>query len=127
MSGRRVSAARSPLARLRDPAGVGIMGLAILWGSPAFAQASSTLKEVTTKGIVIEAEGLSIEVTYRPDGTFTAMDGAVTGTWRIDGDRMCTTSNFSPMEECTLYPQGKASGDSFEITGAQGSARVTIR
>jgi len=55
------------------------------------------------------------------------MNGAVTGAWRIDGDRMCTTSKFSPIEECTLYPGGKVSGDTFDTTGAQGSATVTIR
>ncbi|RYG30150.1 MAG: hypothetical protein EON93_15375, partial [Burkholderiales bacterium] len=64
--------------------------------APAFAQPSSTLQALTTKGMVMEAGGMEIEVTYKPDGTFTAMDDQVTGKWRIDGDKLCTSSNFSP-------------------------------
>ncbi len=102
--------------------------LALLFASPAFAQtASDTLKEVTTRGIVLSAGGFEIDVTYTPDGKFTAMDGAVTGTWRIDGDKLCTTSNFAPDEECVTYPAGKKSGDTFEVVGGQGPADVTIK
>jgi len=104
-----------------------IASLAALIAAPAFAQDATTLQEVTTKGIVMEAQGMQIDVTYKPDGTFTAMDGAVTGKWRIDGDKMCTTSNFNPAEECTVYPAGKRSGDSFDLTGAMGTAKITIK
>ncbi len=97
------------------------------FAAPAFAQQPTTLQEVTTKGIVIEAGGMQIDVKYTPDGKFTAMDGQVTGTWRIDGEKLCTTSNFSPAEECTAYPAGKKSGDSFELTGAQGPATIKIK
>lgn len=95
--------------------------------APAFAQESTTLKELTTKGMVMEAGGMEIEVTYKPDGTFTAMDDQVTGKWRIDGDKLCTSSNFSPAEECVVYPSGKKSGDSFEVTGAAGTATIRIK
>ena len=66
--------------------------------APAFAQQASTLQELTTKGMVMEAGGMEIDVTYKPDGTFTAMDGQVTGKWRIEGEKLCTSSNFSPAE-----------------------------
>jgi hypothetical protein len=102
----------------------GILALGI--AAPAFAQ-TTTLQEVTTKGIVMDAGGFTIDVAYTPDGKFTAMDGAVTGTWRIDGEKLCTTSNFNPAEECTVYPAGKKSGDSFEMTGPQGTATITIK
>jgi hypothetical protein len=95
--------------------------------APAFAQESTTLKEVTTKGIRMNAGGFELEVDYKPDGTFTAMDGQVTGKWRIDGDKLCTSSNFEPQESCYVYPAGKKSGDSFEMTGPQGTATITIR
>lgn len=95
--------------------------------APAFAQTQSTLQVLTTKGMVMEAGGMEIEVTYKPDGTFTAMDDQVTGKWRIDGDKLCTSSNFSPAEECVAYPTGKKSGDSFEVTGAQGTATIRIK
>ena len=95
--------------------------------APAFAQQASTLQELTPKGMVMEAGGMEIDVTYKPDGTFTAMDGQVTGKWRIEGEKLCTSSNFSPAEECTAYPTGKKSGDSFEVTGAQGTATIRIK
>lgn len=105
---------------------IACLALAAL-ATPAFAQQSSTLQELTTKGMVMEAGGMEIEVTYKPDGTFTAMDDQVTGKWRIDGDKLCTSSNFSPAEECVVYPTGKKSGDSFEVTGAQGTATIRIK
>lgn len=105
---------------------IACLALAAL-AAPAFAQQSSTLQELTTKGMVMEAGGMQIEVTYKPDGTFTAMDDQVTGKWRIDGDKLCTSSNFSPAEECVAYPTGKKSGDSFEVTGAQGTATIRIK
>ena len=46
---------------------------------------------------------------------------------RIDGEKLCTTSNMSPAEECSVYPAGKKSGDSFDVTGAQGTATIKIK
>jgi len=89
--------------------------------------AADTLTEVTSKGIVLSVQGLDIDVTYTPDGKFTAMDGQVTGEWRIDGDKLCTKSNFDPNEQCVEYPKDKKSGDSFEVTGPQGSATIKIK
>lgn len=102
-----------------------ILAAAVLaLGSPALAD---TLQEVTTKGIVLTAQGMDIDVTYTPDGKFTAMDGQVTGTWRIDGEKLCTTSNYEPTESCTAYPADKVSGDSFEVTSDQGTVAIKIK
>lgn len=92
--------------------------------TPAVAD---TLQEVTTKGCILSVQGMDIDVTYTPDGKFTAMNGQVTGTWRIDGDKLCTTSNFEPTEQCVEYPKGKTSGDSFDVTGPQGTATIRIK
>lgn len=89
--------------------------------------AAGTLQEVTTKGIVLSVQGMDIDVTYTPDGKFTAMDGQVTGEWRIDGDKLCTKSNFDPNEQCIEYPKDKKSGDSFDLTGPQGTATIKIK
>ena len=89
--------------------------------------AADTLQEVTTKGIVLSVQGMDIDVTYTPDGKFTAMDGQVTGDWRIDGDKLCTKSNFDPTEQCVEYPKDKKSGDSFDVTGPQGAATIKIK
>ena len=95
-----------------------------LCAAPAFAD---TLQELTTHGMVLTVQGMDIDVTYTPDGKFTAMDGQVTGAWRIDGDKLCTSSNFDPNESCVAYPHDKKSGDSFEVTGPQGSATIKIK
>lgn len=101
-----------------------IAAAALALATPA---AANTLQEVTTKGIILSVQGMDIDVKYTPDGKFTAMDGQVTGTWRIDGDKLCTTSNFEPTEQCVEYPKDKKSGDSFEVTGPQGAAMIKIK
>lgn len=92
--------------------------------TPALA---GTLEEVTTKGIILNVQGMDIDVDYTPDGKFTAMDGQVTGEWRIDGDKLCTKSTVQPEESCTEYPKDKKSGDSFEVQGAQGPVGIRIK
>ena len=51
----------------------------------------------------------------------------MTGTWRIDGDKLCTTSSADPNETCIAYPKDKKSGDTFELQGPQGSVQIKIR
>jgi hypothetical protein len=97
-----------------------------IWALAAPA-AASTLEEVVKHGMVLTIQDMQIEITYTPDGKFTAADGQITGTWKIDGDKMCTTSNFDPNESCIEYPKDKKSGDSFELTGPQGSVNVKIK
>jgi len=92
--------------------------------APAFAD---TLKEVTTHGMILVIGDMEIPVDFTPDGKFTAMDGQVTGAWRIDGDKLCTSSNADPTERCVVYPKDKKSGDSFEVTSDQGTATIKIR
>jgi hypothetical protein len=89
--------------------------------------AADTLQEVTTKGIILSVQGMDIDVKYTPDGKFTAMDGQVTGEWRIEGTKLCTKSNFDPAEQCVEYPKDKKSGDSFDLTGPQGTATIKIK
>jgi hypothetical protein len=101
-----------------------IAAAALALAAPACAD---TLQELTSKGSVLTVQGMDIDVTYTPDGKFTAMDGQVTGEWRIDGTKLCTKSNFDPNESCVEYPTGKKSGDSFEVTGPQGTATIKIK
>ena len=97
---------------------------AIAGATPVFA---GTLEEVVAHGIVLTVQGMDIDVAYTPDGKFTALGGQVTGAWRIDGDKLCTTSNFEPAENCVAYPAGKKSGDSFDLTTPQGSVTIRIK
>lgn len=97
--------------------------LAAAIAGPAFA---GTLQEVTTHGIVVTIADMDIDVTFTPDGKFTALNGAVAGTWRIDGDKLCTATPEQG-ESCTVYPADKKSGDTFEVSNEQGSAKVRIK
>ena len=99
------------------------VGLALA-ASPALAD---TLKEVISHGIIITLGDMEIPVTYTPDGKFSAMDGQVTGAWRIDGDKLCTSSNVDPNETCVAYPKDKKSGDTFMLETPQGGVQVKIR
>ena len=101
-----------------------ITAAALALATPA---AAGTLQEVVDKGIVLSVEGMDIDVTYTKDGKFTAMDGQVTGTYKIDGDKMCTTSNVDPTESCFVYPKDKKSGDTFDLDTPQGPVKIKIK
>lgn len=92
-------------------------------GAPAFA---GTLQEVTTRGIVLTIQGVDIDIAYTPDGKFTGFGGQLTGSWRIEGDSLCTTSPIEPQESCTVYPADKKSGDAFDLPAPDG-AYVSVR
>lgn len=106
---------------------VGAACLAFLAPALAPGAFADTLQEVVKHGITLSVSGMDIDVTYTPDGKFTAMDGQITGTWKIKDDKLCTSSNFNPEEQCTAYPKDKKSGDSFELTSDQGTATIKIR
>jgi len=93
--------------------------------APAMAD---TLQHVTTKGIILEVQGMAIPITYNPDGTLSgeAMGQTFGGAWKIDGKKLCASTDFTP-ESCTEYPDGKNPGDTFEVTGDDGSpVKITI-
>jgi len=100
-----------------------LAGAAAILATPA---AASTLTEVTTHGMVVTIADMDIDVSFTPDGKFTALNGAITGTWRIDDDKLCTTTPEAG-ENCSVYPKDKKSGDTFEVSNEQGSAKVHIK
>jgi len=104
-----------------------LAALAVRSTALATPAAADTLTEVTTHGIILTVGDMDIPVTYTPDGKLSAMDGQVTGTWRIDGDKLCTSSNVDPNETCVAYPKDKKSGDSFTIESPNGSVQIKIR
>ncbi|MGE0407727.1 MAG: hypothetical protein AB7P23_00540 [Amphiplicatus sp.] len=91
--------------------------------APTFAKESDTLKAVVEHGAVIKAnmQGSPVElaITYKADGTYEVVyagQASPGGAWRIDGDKLCTTSQMSGTESCTVYPAGKGPGDEFTVT-----------
>ena len=103
-----------------------LLACAALACAIALPARAGTLQEVTTHGIVVTIADMDIDVSFTPDGKFTALNGAVTGTWRIDGDKLCTAAEGQP-ESCSAYPADKKSGDVFEVSNEQGSAKVKIK
>ena len=105
----------------------------IACAAPAFAQDTTTLQYVTTKGTVIRADmqgqALELPMTYKADGTYSteAMGQTMTGKWRIDGTKLCTLNSMNPSETCIEYPTGKKPGDEFKVTNPMlGEVSVTI-
>ena len=104
--------------------GLGALALCVGAAAPALAD---TYSEVVAHGIILVLGDMEIPVTYTPDGKFTAMDGQVTGTWKVDGDKMCTSSNVDPNVTCVAYPKDKKSGDSFMLDTPGGPVQIKIR
>jgi hypothetical protein len=100
----------------------------LLAAAPAFAQAppSDTLKTVLAKGAVFSVDGVNYEFVAKTDGTYTDKAGALKGKYRVDGKSLCVTPSMSPGEACMVFPDGKASGATFEVEGGRGPATVTI-
>jgi hypothetical protein len=87
---------------------------------------AETLDEITTKGMVLSIGSVDIEITFMPDGKFSAMEGALKGTWRVEGDKLCTTGDDG-VETCAVYPKGKKSGDTFDVELGSMPAKVKIK
>ena len=72
--------------------------------------------------------GRSATSTIKPDGTFSGFDGMFAGTYKTNGNKLCiTVEAFGMVDQCTEYPDGKKSGDTFEIPSDMGPMKVTIR
>ena len=111
------------MRKLIAPLALAAIAAVSLFG-PAFA---GTLEEITTHGMIISLGDMDIDLTFTPDGKFTGLDGQITGTWKIDGDKLCTTSNCDPNETCLAYPADKKSGDTFDLVAPTGAAKVKIK
>jgi polyisoprenoid-binding protein YceI len=104
---------------------------AALLAAPALAQTaappSDTIKAVIEKGVTIEVGGMSGTIDYKPDGTFSGFDGQFEGTYKADGKKLCITVPGMIDNQCQEYPDGKKSGDTFELTSDMGPLKTTIR
>jgi hypothetical protein len=98
--------------------------------APAVAQPApanaDTYRAIVEHGLVIVTPDIEIDVTFMPDGKFTALGGMAKGTWKIVGDKMCSTDEATMIETCAVYPAGKKSGDTFELDTPTGRVPVRI-
>ena len=105
---------------------------AVIAVAPAFAQdaapPSDTVKTVVEKGVSMDVQGNVGDIEYKADGTFSGFDGMFSGTYKTNGNKLCiTVEAFGLVDQCQEYPDGKKSGDSFELTSDMGAMKVTIR
>lgn len=95
--------------------------------APAPAAPSDTVKVALEKGTKIDAQGMIYEQTYKPDGTYTGAADGDGGKYRADGKKLCLTPDALGQELCLEYPDGKKSGDSFEVQSDFGALMVSIK
>ena len=110
-----------------------IAAVAVLAAAPAFSQtagapATDSVKVVIEKGLIIDIMGMPVDMLFNKDGTFAAMAGAYPGKYRVDGKKVCLTSDAMPEESCIEVPDGKKSGDTFNMTlGELGETSAKIQ
>jgi hypothetical protein len=107
-------------------AGAGLLAAPMLAQTPEGAPPSDTVKEVIAKGVMVNFGGMEVDFTYNADGTFTGAGGQFVGKYRADGRKICITADMLPQELCQEYPDGKKSGDSFELSSDFGTSSVKI-
>ncbi len=101
--------------------------------APALAQSapSDTIALVLEKGVTMSVAqmGITGDVTYKPDGTFTGFDGQYEGTYKVDGSKLCLTAPAVGQDNtCFDYPNGQKSGDKFKITDPTiGEIEITVK
>jgi hypothetical protein len=118
--------------KMRLPALLTLAALALINRVQAHAEPQTpsnadTYKEVVAHGVVIMTPGLEIDVKFNPDGTFIALGGLSKGTWKIVGDKLCSTPGETLIESCAIYPAGKKSGDQFELDAPGGRVPIKIK
>lgn len=94
--------------------------------APAAKPANDTIKVMIEKGAVLSIMGYEGTMEYKADGTWSGFDGQASGTYKVDGDKMCTTSDMG--EACVNYPAGKKSGEKFTVEfEGLGPVEVTLK
>ena len=103
-----------------------LLAVPALAQTPAGAPPSDTLKAVIQKGVTMSVMGFQGDMTYTADGKYSGFDGMATGTYTVDGSKMCTTSDMGTL--CVTYPDGKKSGDTFTVNFEPiGDVSITIK
>lgn len=110
-----------------------IAAAAALVVAPALAQTapSDTLALLLEKGVTLNAPGAGAagDVSYKADGTFSGLDGQYSGTYKVDGSKLCSTAPAIGEDNfCVDYPNGMKSGDKFKFNHpVAGEVEVTLK
>lgn len=107
--------------------------VAALAAGAAFAQTapSDTIQLLLANGATLDAPavGMKGDITYNADGTFVGLDGNYSGTYKVDGSKLCSTAPaVGEDNNCVEYPAGMKSGDKFKFTHPlAGEIEVTFK
>jgi hypothetical protein len=110
----------------------GVVLAAPAFATPAFAQApageppSDTVKLIVEKGMKLAVADMEFDLTFKTDGSYADPTGQG-GKYRTDGKKLCMTPDAFGQEFCNDYPDGKKSGDRFEIVSDFGPMNVTVK
>lgn len=101
-----------------------LMSMSAVAALSGTAFANDTMDAMLGASVVYAyADGTVVTATYSDDGTYTT-DSAGGGTWTLEGDELCITTD-SGAAGCTMLEAGHAVGDSWQGVDAFGNA-VTI-
>jgi len=87
---------------------------------------SDTVNAVVAKGATFSSQGRSYDFVAKGDGVYADKAGKPIGTYRVDGKQLCMTPTTFGRELCFTFPDGKKSGETFDVESETGGARVTI-
>lgn len=116
--------------RFLKTASIAAASLVALGSASAQTPAIDTLYFVVREGVVMTAHGHAIDIDYDAEGNFRGRAAGTTfeGSYRLDGDQLCTTSSLASADTCTRYPEGKRPGDEFDVVSPTlGQVRIRIR
>jgi hypothetical protein len=100
--------------------------------APAFAQApasappSDTIKLIVEKGMKLAVADMEFDLAFKADGSYADPSGQG-GKYRTDGNKLCMTPDAFGQEFCNEYPDGKKSGEKFDIVSDFGPMTVTVK
>jgi hypothetical protein len=107
----------------------GLLAAPVFAQAPAGAPASDAVKIAIEKGMLIDIMGMPVDMAFNAkDGSVAAMQGQYPGKYRVDGKKLCISFDAMPEEACMDIPDGKKSGDVFNVSfGQLGEAQAKIQ
>jgi hypothetical protein len=93
---------------------------------PAMANDTLNLLASGHRLSITPETGVAFTVEFSPDGTYKTSHGS-SGTWKVDGDKLCTIRASDNVSSCGVFPTGKKRGDAWATKDAsRRNVTVTI-